>query len=175
MPLKPFQQNYWNVSSSIVIPVFTPGVGGYPLWQASVIGAGLGGMQPWYERLRARWQWLVALVRLVLRIGRYTSDQRRVIDRTVRAVESPAFAAAQTAVRDTAKTLGFANRESWVPYSRMLKDNPNRAENIFRHVRACELTRGALSSTLTNPEVNLAVELAYCAFAVKGKYFDGAQ
>lgn len=93
----------------------------------------------------------------------------------MRALASPVYTAARSSVRETATTLGFANPQAWVQYSRMLKEQGGRAENIYRHVRACELTRGRLASTCTNPEINLAVELAYCGFARKGRYFDGAQ
>lgn len=174
MPLKWAQEHYWNVSSSVVSPTGgAAGAGGYPLWQASVISVGFGGVQPWYERLRAWVRRMRTAFGLAQTIAQLDAEPRLVVERTLRAIQSPAYQAAREAVRETSKTLGFANREAWVPYSRMLKANPGRAENVFRHVRACELTRERLSSTLTNPEVNLAVELAYCGFAVKGQYFDG--
>lgn len=179
-----FHSFYWKGSSNVVTPpTSTEAGGGYPAWQASVVGFGLGSLQPWWER------WYHALVRWVRlwrgrsrvtpaelqwleRVALLTDTERLVLGRVLRAIESPAYYAASAAVRDTAHTLGFASPAAWRPYSRMLKANAGRAENIFRHVKACEHTRSLLSSTLSNAEVNLVVELAYCGYAVKGRYFD---
>jgi hypothetical protein len=183
MPLKWAQQNYWNISSSVVTPVASETVGGYPLWQSSVIGTGGGGLQVWYERLIAwgrRWR---QTVRFARRYRRGTPEQRRILERVTRALDSPSYPFAREAVHTTANTLGFRNKEAWVPYARLLKSQPGRAENVYRHLRACELTRESLrsssraepASTLTNAETNLLVELAYTGFAVKGSYFDGVE
>lgn len=181
MPLKWSQENYWNVSSSQVTPPADAFRGGYPLWQSAVIGMAGGVLQVWYERLIAwgrRWR---ASRQVAKRYRRATPEHRRILDRVLRALESPAYPVAREAVHTTAKTLGFASHEAWLPYSRMIKADPGRAENVYRHLRACELTREALrsstcanpASTLTNPETHLVVELAYTGFAVKGHYFDG--
>lgn len=77
----------------------------------------------------------------------------------------PAFEAALTAVDECAHTLGFNRPEAWIPYSRMLKSDPGRAQDVFRHVKAMERTRELANSTLTNPEANLLVELAYHVYA----------
>ena len=42
-----------------------------------------------------------------------------------------------------------------------MKSSPGRAENVFRHLNACQITRETAGSTLTNPDCNLLVELAY--------------
>lgn len=81
----------------------------------------------------------------------------------------PAYPFAQDAVRKTATTLGFNRPEAWQGLSRHMKSSPGRAENVFRHLEACRLTRETCGSTLTNPECNLLVELAYHDFALRGK------
>ena len=172
MPLKWAQQHYWNVSSTVVPPATGPGQSGYPAWQASVVGMGLGGLEGAWGPLRAWWRRTSETVTLWRRLQRLPPEPRRVLACVLRAVEGPDYANAGAAVRETAVTLGFARSEAWMPYARMLKASPGRAENVFRHVRATELTRERLSSTRTNPELNLLVELAYCGFAVKGRYFD---
>lgn len=80
----------------------------------------------------------------------------------------PAFPFALEAVKQTATTLGFNRPEAWQGLSRHMKASPGRAENTFRHMHACQLTRETAGSTLTNPDCNLLVELAYHAFARKG-------
>lgn len=73
----------------------------------------------------------------------------------------PAYPFALEAVKKTATTLGFNRPEAWQGLSRHMKSSPGRAENVFRHMNACQLTRETAGSTLTNPDCNLLVELAY--------------
>jgi hypothetical protein len=84
-----------------------------------------------------------------------------VLTRATALLQHPAYPAALEAVQQTATTLGFNRPEAWQGLSRVMKASPGRAENIFRHMRACELTRELSPSTLTNPDCNLLVELAY--------------
>ena len=164
MPLKPFQENYWNLSDTTVAPVVIS-QGGYPAWQSTIVASLWGTLweqgRTWLQQLW--WSWRVAR-----RARALSPDRQGVLMRVFDLLEHPAYPHAQTAVRTTATTLGFASPQAWVPYSRMLKSNPGRAENLFRHVRACELTRAALSSTVTNPTCNLIVELAYADFERRG-------
>lgn len=81
----------------------------------------------------------------------------------------PAYPIAQDAVRRTARTLGFNRPEAWQGLSRQMKTSPGSAENTFRHMQACQWTRAEAPSTLTNPDCNLLVELAYHEFALRGE------
>lgn len=103
------------------------------------------------------------------RVDRLPADRAAVLRGTLDLLESDAFPVAKRAVRETAKTLGFNRPEAWKPYSQMLKSDPGRAENVFRHQRAADLTTQRLGSTLTNPQTELLVELAYHAYAVQPK------
>jgi hypothetical protein len=106
--------------------------------------------------IRGWWQ-------LGARVDRLSPNQRDVIRYALGLVESEAFPHALVAVKETQRSLGFNKPAAWIPYSRMLKSNPKRAENLFRHVQACERTKATLPSTLSNPDMNLLVELAYHA------------
>lgn len=81
----------------------------------------------------------------------------------------PAYPAAQAAVRKTARTLGFNRPEAWQSLSRQMKASPGYAENIYRHMQACQWTKAAAASTVSNPDCNLLVELAYQEFAARGE------
>lgn len=129
------------------------------------MGIGLGGAVSIYERTVdwCRWFW-----RLFRRSVRYDAEQRAVIVKTLDAIDHPAFPIAQKAVRKTATTLGFNRPEAWKELSRELKGSAGHAENAFRHLEACRLTRANLmDSTVTNPECHLIVELAYQGFGWK--------
>ena len=104
-----------------------------------------------------------------VRLASCTTPQLTVLTKAVETVSSPDFHVALEAVRQTATTLGFNHPAAWKPYSHMLKESPGRAENVFRHERACTLTRAAVTRTLTNPEVNFLVELAYHGWTVSPK------
>ena len=77
----------------------------------------------------------------------------------------PAYPIALHAVAETATTLGFNRPEAWQGLSRQMKASPGRAENTYRHMRVCELVRAQSPSTLSNPDCNLLVELAYHEWA----------
>lgn len=163
MPTLWAHQTYFNNSSTVVAPTLAPSQGGYPLWQASGIAVGslFGGLQPYWERfvlwLRAMWP----------RKAPAVSDP--VLGRAAVLLSHPAYPFAQAAVRRTATTLGFNRPEAWQGLSRQMKSSPGHAENIYRHMQACQWTRETAGSTLTNPDCNLLVELAYHEFALKGK------
>ena len=76
-------------------------------------------------------------------------------------LEHPAYPVALEAVKRTRETVGFHKPESWQGLSRQMKASPGAAENIFRHMHACQYTRSHAPSTLSNPDCNLLVELAY--------------
>jgi len=84
-----------------------------------------------------------------------------VLAESQRLLNHPAYPHALEAVQKTATTLGFNRPEAWQGLSRHMKSSPGRAENVFRHLEACRLTRETAGSTLTNPDCNLLVELAY--------------
>lgn len=88
--------------------------------------------------------------------------------KTAKLLRHPAYPAAQAAVRKTATTLGFNRPEAWQGLSRQMKSSPGSAENTYRHMQACQWTKLGASSTLTNPDCNLLVELAYHEFAERG-------
>lgn len=159
---------YWGVMSTVVPPPPTPVVsrGGYPGWQSGVVGSLFGAL---HAHLAALWTALQWYLRLIRRVRALDGRQQGALAAAFHALESPAFPVALDAVQDTATTLGFNRPEAWKSYSHAIKASPKRAENVFRHIRACELTKAAVSSTLSNPECNLLVELAYHAFARKGR------
>lgn len=164
MPTLWAHQNYFNNSSTVVPQALAPSKGGYPLWQASGIAVGslFGALQPYWERLVA---WLLSKwVRQVV-----VTAPTGVIAHAENLLNHPAYPFAQAAVRRTATTLGFNRPEAWQGLSRQMKSSPGHAENIYRHMQACQWTRDTAGSTLTNPECNLLVELAYQDFALKGK------
>jgi hypothetical protein len=128
-----------------------------------VVGFGFGGAVDLVSRWWAAAQWLWQLFRRSLG---FRAPQRSVVLRVLDALEHPAYPIAERAVKQTATTLGFNRPEAWRELSRELKGSPGRAENAFRHLEAMRLVRAnLLSSTVTNPECNLIVELAYHGFA----------
>lgn len=164
-----FHTKYWENSDTAVTPVgVAPLVRQYPAWQRNVvIGSLFGGLAPFFEHAwdRLRW-WFKAQPR----VAQLDPEARLVLLKTLDALEHPAYPLARAAVRKTATTLGFNRPEAWKDLSRELKASAGHAENAFRHLEACRLTRANLiNSTVTNPECNLIVELAYVGFATKGK------
>jgi hypothetical protein len=173
MPGQVFHRNYWNNTSTAGAPVvtsyFRPG---YPAWQGGVImGSALGGLQAKWESLRdwCSWGWTI------FQRTRALDPQRRAVALcAVKALEHDAYPLAQSAVAKTATTMGFGRPEAWIQLSRELKGSAGNAENAFRHLEACRLTRAnLLLSTVTNPDMNLIVELAYHGFALKNQQNTG--
>lgn len=167
MPLQGWAHTfYWENSDTAVIGVKRM-IGHYPAWQTAAVtlGIGLGGMLPIWERFwdRVRWCW-----RAQPRCARLDAEQRRVLLKTLDALEHPAYRIARSSVRKTATTLGFNRPEAWKELSRELKGSACHAENAFRHLEACRLVRANLiDSTVTNPECHLIVELAYQGFSAR--------
>lgn len=167
-----FHDQYWKdqTPSTFVPTPPGPSRGGYPGWQAGVIAPSLFGViGAWIDGQMQRLRWALRLVRRVEALDR---EQRLVLDRVIVALESPAYPVARLAVRETATTLGFNRPEAWKPYSNELKASPGRAENTFRHLRACSVMRDRLreqGSTVTNPQMHLVVELGYQGFAAVGR------
>lgn len=99
------------------------------------------------------------------RVQALNAERRAVLQRVLTAVESEAYPKAREAVRQTAQTLGFNRPEAWKDLSRHMKASQGATENTYRHLKACSLLRAQMSSTLSNPDLNLTVELAYHGFA----------
>lgn len=166
-----FHTKYW-AGSDTTAPAGRPvGQPGYPMWQSGgnsiVLGSLFGGLAPWWERFwdRVCWWWRVQPRVMALR-----PDERAVLVRVLDGLDHPAYPVAGLAVRKTATTLGFNRAEAWIDLGRALKRSPGEAENTYRHLEACRLMRAnLLSSTVTNPQGHLIVELAYQGFAAKGR------
>lgn len=168
MPLQGWAHTfYWETSDTSAAVVHLSGGAVYPHWQSAVITPSLFGMiGAWIDARWALVQWHWALARRVHGLPR---ESRAVLLRVVDSLESPAYPAAQQAVRTTATTLGFNRQEAWKDYARELKSDLGRMENVYRHLKACHLLRDAAGSTLTNPQQNLLTELAYHGFTVTRK------
>lgn len=163
-----FHGAYWSASDTSAPVVVTTRTAGYPAWQGSVVlGFGFGGAANLWARWMDAVRWLWRLFRLT---RRFDAEQRAALGRAAGALNHSGYPQARLAVRRTATTLGFNRPESWKELSRELKGNANNAENAFRHLEACRLTKlNCISSTLTNPELHLLVELAYQGFAWQGR------
>mgnify|MGYP003333837863 CR=1 FL=1 len=170
MPVQSWgHSQYWVDLSTVVVPKPpTSGVAGYPMWQSGVImGSGFGAVGAlaslWGDRLRV-------LLRVVRRMWLLSPLQRAVVWRVIETVDRPEFAIAVGAVRNTALRLGFNRPEAWGDLKAELKRDPGNAENTFRHLQTVNTLRlNCVSSTFTNPQAHLLVELAYHAYAMKGQ------
>ncbi len=168
---------YWSdqTVSTVVGPVVVSR-GGYPAWQAGVImGSAFGVIGSWWDDLWSLWR---SWFRLGRRVDALSPARRHLLLQTLDSLESSLYGQARKAVRATAVTIGFNKPEAWLDYSRSLKQTPRQAENVYRHVRACDLlqrhaykgsTGDFVCSTvrLPNPTVNFLVELAYQEYAIK--------
>ena len=149
---------YWALSDTAAPPPYEF-KGNYPIWQVSTITPSLFGViGAWLSHVWEEVQWWR---RFRDRVKRLTPRQRHLWYAVLTTIEQPAFQAARVAVWETAHTPRFNRPESWIPYNRMLKASQGRAENMFRHVAACERTRALVSSTLQNTDCDLLVTLAY--------------
>ena len=81
-------------------------------------------------------------------------------------LHSPAYAAAQRAVRETRQTLAFRERTIGLAYKHMFDLNAGRRENVLRHVQAVALTRQYAGEDLSNADADILVALAYQASRV---------
>lgn len=186
---------FWRARANPLPPPAGP-QGGYPAWQSSVVAGSLfGGLQTWWMRL----SWWIAWGRRLWRLtaGQRVALERAydvllvpgpegagargpvayvvvpvasdVLARVQGALRSPAWPAAQEAVRVVAQSPSFHRPEMWTQYGRLVKANAGRAQNIFRRVKAEEELTARVAEPLTNPEKALLVELAYQDFAIKGR------
>ena len=163
---------YWvdqTVSTVVIPPVISKG--GYPSWQASVTMGSLFGALS--SALSDAWSAWLGWYRLFRRVRTLPASQKAVLLYTLETLESPLYSQARAAVRATATTLNFNHPDQWVTYGRALKSNRKRAENLYRHLRACEImeTRwqalhgGSTLARLSNPVQHYTVELAYQEYA----------
>lgn len=159
---------YFNVSSTVVPPTLAPSKGGYPLWQASgfAVGSLFGGLQRYWEDLTA---WIVSVYRRFRPAPPPPLPREPILLHAHALTQHPAYPHAVAAVAKTATTLSFNRPEAWQGLSRQMKSSPGRAENVYRHLLACQLTRETAGSTLTNPDCNLLVELAYHDWALRNR------
>lgn len=164
-----FHGKFWRrqAGGGVLPPPSGPGYGGYPAWQSGVIlGSLFGPLSAWLEACRAKVAWWMAFHRRVARLDR---EQRAILLTTLDRVESPLFQSARLSVRETASILGFDEPHMWKGLSHEMKTDAGRAQNIYRHLEACRRTRArewAAGRSHPNPDMNLAVELAYTGFTV---------
>lgn len=168
MPVQSWaHQQYWGeAGSTFVPPPPGPSRGGYAGWQAGVVSMGpFGYLAAWWShwRLWARQRWA-----LVQRIDALPNGKRLVLLDVLQTLESPVYDHAKSAVRLTATTLGFNEPKMWVEYSRAIKSDSRRAENLFRHYRCVDLLQRSWAATdpstctkLSNPQKDLLAQLAY--------------
>ena len=198
MPTLWAHTNYFATSDTRAPTPLAASEGGYPRWQASVIATGslFGGLQAWWEHLVwwiGLWGRRADIERalhpptpgvvyqyvdrpVIVEAPPRVITERVEVDKPLTGalasaqglMAHPAYPAAVEAVKKTATTIGFNRPEAWQGLSKQMKSSPGRAENTFRHLYACQLTRETAGSTLSNPDCNLLVELAYHEFA-KGR------
>jgi len=160
-----FHGHYWSADDGVGPAPAAPGRGGYPAWQASVICASLfGALGAWLDHLWVVVGWWWAVIRDLYALPR---AQRDLVRGVIATLQTPAYDAARTAVRETAFAPHFTRPAMWVPYSRMLKEQPRRAENIFRHVKACERTRELTETPIASADCDFVVQLAYQEYRLK--------
>lgn len=165
---------YWSPAPSTYVPEPPgPSKGGYSGWQGGVVSSGpFGYLSAWY----AGWKtWAQGWYRLCVRINALPKPRRVVLLKTLQLLEAPVYDHARKAVRTTATTIGFRDPNSWVGYSRAVKSDQKKAENLWRAVRARELTQQSWAQTqphstvtkLRNPELTFMTELAYQEYAYR--------
>lgn len=161
-----FHNRYWKARANAPPPPATPGVGGYPAWQASVICSVVWGVpfdiiKAWYVWARLVWTWGQRIVTL-------PPDQIAVIERVVQALTGPQWADVRQRVRACANTPGFHDPKAWIDYSRALRANPGQAQNLYRHLKVVSELQ-AVYPALSNPGAHLLAELGYQQFAAEGR------
>lgn len=168
---------YWRARANPVV-IAPPTKGGYPAWQASVIGSLFGGLQLHWERFRYAWSWFLSAWRwsqqsdgcerdwLLEQWGQLSPDRRLALRSAISVVQHPAWAIAQASVHETAHTLGFNEHQAWAIVGHAVKANRGMAENMWRHLKALQAVQDAVG---TNPERHLLIELAYHEYAASGR------
>ncbi len=140
--------------------------------QATVMGSAFGGLYAgylrWGEPTVARVRAWAAFWRDWWRTGRaFRAEQTMsgwAVRETLRLVQHPAYAAAVAGVVETAHTTGFNRPEAWVKLSHTLHERTDWAENSWRHLNAMMVADRIVRAqgvVVSNPDLNLMVELAY--------------
>lgn len=152
--------HYWRFSNGPgVVLGGGGGNNGYVPWQTTpLLGSLFGGLQAWYERVRDVW-------RLYQRVKDFGPDRWAALERVCALLAAPEYDVARASVKDTALLLGFNKPEAWLSLKRDLQKRPDFTENLFRHVRAMRTLDEQQPNTLSNPEKNLLIELAYHGYA----------
>lgn len=154
---------YWQSKANVPPAAGASGAGGYVPWQTTpVLGSLFGGLQAWFES--ALWAWRAW--RMLRRLRR---DERGLVaDVVLRMLESPDYIDARQAVAATANILGVRNNPTaWQSLVNVLKPRPGWTENHWRHFQAIVDFDARRPNTLSNPQKNLLVELAYMGYALK--------
>ena len=173
--------HYWAGTTEVILPSTEAGAA-YPMWQASVITPSLfGGLQAGWEagseQVKSWAYWLARLWRLPpdtrLHLGALADrlealgpEKRIAIEQAIEAIEQDGYEAAVKAVGDVAVTPGMRERHVWVNISRKIHEWPGWSENMYRHLDAADRAKRSIreaGSTISNPDLNLMVELAYHA------------
>lgn len=161
MPTLWAHRYFWRARTNIPIPP-TPTLGGYPLWQASVIAGSLvGGLQLIWERLTYAWFWM-------RQAWHWTPDEAHAMSAALTAVHQPEWPIARDAVYLTARAEKFNESQEWAKLGHELKTHHGWAENTWRHLHALYAVEQA-GGALSNPDRNLLVELAYHEYARSGR------
>jgi hypothetical protein len=191
-----FHDKFWRAKANAPPVVAAAAIGGYPLWQASVLTVAIFGppldrlrhwadqSRRWLQRTGRRIQWSWWIARRVwtwrvwaeqiaptpwsTRLDALDLEQLAVLERVIRVMQSHDWSVARQRVRICASTLGFHDPQAWIQYSRLIKTNPGQAQNVFRHLKVVyELTQA--DPTLTNPDAHLLAELGYQGFMAQGR------
>lgn len=99
-------------------------------------------------------------------VSNLDAEQRLILRKTLDVLASPPFPHAQTSVRETARILGFRDPKMWKGLSHHMKRDQDHAENVYRHMEAVFRMRAKHGSPISNPDANLAVELAYVGYGI---------
>lgn len=196
MPTQWAHRFYWSSRVAGTDPTAgAGGGGGYPAWESAVIahtfGSGLGVLQGLYERAVWWGGWVRRLWSLspservyldvqyeawrhpapVMPTTSATMDLPQegaaIVARVTTLLQSPEYAAARSAVRDTAMTLGFRDAQYWAKIGAQLRDRPHWAENMWRHLHAMAALDATRAAPRSNPDKNLLIELAYHGYTIR--------
>lgn len=172
---------YWRARANTPPPPGLSGRSGYPAWQAVIITASLfGALQDYWERLLYAFGWFLKAWRgqaepstehawLMAEWDRCAMDQRCALRHVFWAVHLPEWPVAQDAVLETSHTLGFNRHEAWIKLGHALKENAGWAENAWRRLNALKLMDARTHPTVSHPDRNLLIELAYHEYGASGR------
>ncbi len=173
-------RQYWVTRSTVVPPPSSGGAeAGYTRWQSVPISMNTGLAGLWDPLVEvAAWVWavcagLLGALGMAASLGGAKLKHKHALRRSVDVMNDPRYTIAVDCVAQTATTLGFRRPQAWSKLSHALKEKPHWAENSWRHLHACKLLDEAVraqGSTLSNPEMNLMVELAYAEYQQRNRY-----